>query len=176
MQVTIRSAHGTPREQAVRDELRDLVRRYDLSRWRFTGQVLIEQGVIPHSHPVLTLNTRASGDSLVAAYLHEQLHWLLAARHADPRMTAARRQLESRYPDPPGRENGGAADAESTLLHLLLGALQIDALNAVIGTSRTQAVIQSLIDTRIYPWAYQTVTHDLGYLLDLCDQAGLRQP
>jgi hypothetical protein len=89
-------------------------------------------------------------------------------------MSAAWRQLESRYPDSPERQ-GGTADIESTLLHLLLGALQTDALNILIGTCRTQAVIADLIGTGIYPWAYQTVMHDLRWLLDVCDQAGLRR-
>lgn len=176
MEVTIRPAHGSPREEAVRGELLELLRRYDLDRWTFTGEVIVEQGVIPHSHPVLTLNTRSSGDGLLAAYLHEQLHWLLAGRWADPRLTAAWRQLQSRYPDPPGQDDGGATDPESTLLHLLLGALQADALNILIGTGRTHAVVASLIQAGIYPWVYQTVTDNLGSLLDLCDQAGLREP
>lgn len=95
----------------------------------------MEQGVVPYSHPVLTLNTRSSGDGLLAAYLHEQLHWLLDARQADPRLVAARRRLEYRYADPPGRQDGGAAGAESTRLHLLLGALQVDALTVLLGAA-----------------------------------------
>jgi hypothetical protein len=174
--VTIRTANGTAREETVRGELGELLRRYDLSRWTFTDDVIIEQGVIPHSHPVLTLNTRTSGDDLLGAYLHEQLHWLLATRWADPAMATAWREVRSRYPDPPGPDSGGTADAESSQLHLLLGALQVDVLSTLIGTGRTQAVIAGLIETGVYPWSYRTVTRDLDPLLDLCDQAGLREP
>jgi hypothetical protein len=66
--VVIRAAHASPREEAVRSELLGLLRRYDLSRWTFTGEVVTETGVIPHSHRVLTLNIRSSGDDLLASY------------------------------------------------------------------------------------------------------------
>jgi hypothetical protein len=36
-------------------------------------------------------------------------------------------------------------------------------------------VTAGLTDTGIYPWVYRTVTRDLGSLLGLCDQAGLRE-
>lgn len=176
MKVTIRAAHGSPREEAVRHELAELLRKYDVSRWTFTGKVIVEQGVIPHSHPVLTLNTRSGGDRLLASYLHEQLHWLLAGRRGDPGIAAALRQVESRYPDPPGRDEGGAADVESTRLHLMLCALEVDALGALIGPGRTHAVVARLVEAGIYPWVYQAVICDLASLLDVCDRAGLRQP
>ena len=174
--MAIRAARGLPREEATQDELRALLASYDLSRWAFTGEVVIEQGVVPHSHPVLTLNTRSSGDGLLAAYLHEQLHWLLVARWEDPRLASALRQIESRYPSPPSREDGGAADTESTLLHLLLCALEADALTALIGPERARVVAASRIEAGIYPWVYQTVGRDLDDLLALCDGAGLREP
>jgi len=34
---------------------------YDLSRYTFTYQVIIDEKAIPHSHPVLTLHTRHLG-------------------------------------------------------------------------------------------------------------------
>lgn len=175
-EVAIRTAQGRPRELATRDELRTLLARHDLSRWTFTCEVLIEQGAVPHSHPVLTLNTRSSGDRLLAAYLHEQLHWLSVAWWGEPRLTAAHHEIAARYPDPPARENGGAADARSTLRHLLLCTLEVDALTALIGSDRAQKAVADLIEAGVYPWVYQTVARDLGALLELCDAAGLRQP
>jgi hypothetical protein len=43
--------------------------------------MVIKERAIPHSHPVLTLNTRNldSDDQLLSAFLHEQLHWYLDA-------------------------------------------------------------------------------------------------
>ena len=44
----------------------------------------IETGVIPHSHPVLTLNTQyIDRDTLqIATFVHEQLHWFFDAHAA----------------------------------------------------------------------------------------------
>jgi hypothetical protein len=172
--VAIRTAHQSPREEAVRLELLGLLQRYDVSKWTFTGEVIIEQGVVPHSHPVLTLNTLASGDRLLASYLHEQLHWLLAARWADPGMATALRRVASAYPDAPGKDGDGTPGAGSARLHLLLGALQVDALSVLIGADRTNAVVANLIQAGIYPWIYQIVIRDLNSLLAVCDDAGLR--
>jgi hypothetical protein len=68
-------ANDTPRERAARDQLRRLIAAHDLRGWVFTNQIRIEQGAIPQSHPVLTLNTRHldDDDRALAAFLHEQL-------------------------------------------------------------------------------------------------------
>lgn len=108
-------------------------------------------------------------------YLHEQLHWLSVAWWGEPRLIAAHREIAARYPDLPPCENGGAADARSTLRHLLLCTLEVDALTALIGADRAQKAVTDLIEAGVYPWVYQTVRRDLGALLELCDAAGLRQ-
>ncbi|MCR9212184.1 MAG: hypothetical protein NXI13_00590 [Proteobacteria bacterium] len=57
--------------------------RYDLSRWEYTKKVRIAPYEIPHSHPILTLNSQyaigpgADEDLILATYIHEQLHWAL---------------------------------------------------------------------------------------------------
>jgi hypothetical protein len=77
--IDIRLQSGTPLEERGRDQLRRLLRTYDLHKWLFTRDVLIQSGVIPHSHPVLTLNTRYVDDDTaqLATFVHEQLHWFL---------------------------------------------------------------------------------------------------
>src|SRR5262245_53037606 len=77
--IDIRLQSGTPIEERGRDQLRRLLRAYDLHKWLFTRDVLIQSGVIPHSHPVLTLNTRYVDDDTaqLATFVHEQLHWFL---------------------------------------------------------------------------------------------------
>ncbi|HYX49972.1 MAG TPA: hypothetical protein VE843_09545, partial [Ktedonobacteraceae bacterium] len=47
----------TEREWKTQEMLLSLFERYALDKWRYTEKVRIEQGVISHSHPVLTLNT-----------------------------------------------------------------------------------------------------------------------
>jgi non-ribosomal peptide synthetase component F len=77
----IELGQDSEREKETADLLSALVQSYDLRAWTFTRTVRIEEGVIPHSHPVLTLNTRHLEDreQLLALFLHEQIHWFLAA-------------------------------------------------------------------------------------------------
>ena len=42
----------------------------------FTPDVVVEKGAIPHSHPILTLNTRVRDSRLLLdTLIHEQFHW-----------------------------------------------------------------------------------------------------
>lgn len=67
----------TPREKLAAQQLHRLADSYPLNRLCFSGDVRIEFGAVPHSHPVLTLNTRylADDDRMVTTFIHEQLHW-----------------------------------------------------------------------------------------------------
>ena len=77
--LSIRLHSGTPLEERGREQLLRLLYTHDLQKWLFTRDVLIQDGVIPHSHPVLTLNTRYLDDDTaqLATFVHEQLHWFL---------------------------------------------------------------------------------------------------
>jgi hypothetical protein len=47
--VTIRTAHRSPREEAVRRELLGLLRRYDLRSWTFTGELVCDHAGLRES-------------------------------------------------------------------------------------------------------------------------------
>jgi hypothetical protein len=99
---TIEVKHGSPGQERTRDQLLALLDRYDVSRRVRTRRVVIEDGVISHSHPVLTLDTRDLGDAYVmSAFLHEQVHWLLSTNYFRRffRMRRAKNDLRRRYPD-----------------------------------------------------------------------------
>jgi hypothetical protein len=55
-------ATGRFREVLAEQQLRRLERTYPLSQWTFTSDIRVEFGALPHSHPVLTLNTRHLDD------------------------------------------------------------------------------------------------------------------
>lgn len=74
-EVHIEANSADPRELETRDELRGLLTTRDLSGLLWTDRVLVEKWAVPHSHPILTLNTRHAGDDLLSTFLHEQLHW-----------------------------------------------------------------------------------------------------
>jgi hypothetical protein len=62
--------------ERVRGMLLDMRARFDLSPFEYTRQVRIAPTEIPHSHPVLTLNTWVRDDlGLLLMYVHEQMHW-----------------------------------------------------------------------------------------------------
>src|SRR5207249_4670064 len=57
-QIDISVKTGIVQEMQAKIQLQRILKSYDLSKWIFTKSVLIERGAVPHSHPVLTLNTR----------------------------------------------------------------------------------------------------------------------
>ena len=64
----------TEKELRNKKILETLVEKYELPV--ITQDIIIKEGVIPHSHPVLTLNTRADDPLLVLeTFVHEQFHW-----------------------------------------------------------------------------------------------------
>ena len=78
--VAIDTASNHADELAVAEAVGRLIEKYDLSNWMFTQRILIDRETrIPHSHPVLTLNTRDADDEieLLSDLVHEQIHWFV---------------------------------------------------------------------------------------------------
>ena len=157
--VSISLASGTEREAQGRDQLLLLLDRYDLNRWQFTSRVRIEEGVTPHSHPVLTLNTRYPDDDLLAlgTYLHEQLHWFVWRRKHEKR--GALIDLKARYPDPPIAFPEGAGDEDSSYLHYLVCYLEYWSLIEIVGVEEAHRVIDVWCTSR-YTDIYKTLLRD----------------
>jgi hypothetical protein len=139
--VTIALKHGSEREAATAASLRRLLRRYDLRDWQIAADVVIEQMATPHSHPVLTLNTRHPGrdDLLLATYLHEQIPWQHTARGGDS--SAALAEIKQAFPSVAVGGREGAADAGSSYLHVLVNYLEWRALVEVLGATAAERVI-----------------------------------
>jgi len=157
--VTIQPAHSSAQEQQAKAQLERLLRQYDLSKYIFTDTVIIEDRAIPHSHPVLTLNTRHlnDDDAALSTFLHEQIHWFLEAR---PQQTeAAEKELKNWYPNPPVGPPDGAQNLESDYLHLIVCELEREADLKLLGAERTQAVISFWAGDH-YKWVYKTVIAD----------------
>lgn len=131
-----------PREVETKAQLLRLMNDYDLSRWTFTKTVTIENGfdIIPHSHPILTLNTRhlRDDDLLLATYLHEQLHWFLDTASGGE---AAYKEIKTLFPHPKVALPQGSGDTTSTLFHILVCYLEYRALVQFIGELKTFQVI-----------------------------------
>src|SRR5690606_10077222 len=60
----IHAASGHADEQRAVRQLQRLLGEYDVARWIFTREVVLEKWQVPHSHPVLTLNSAHLDDDL----------------------------------------------------------------------------------------------------------------
>jgi len=132
-EIDISLAHGTPAEAETRDQLRKLLKEYDLSGWLWTIKVQIDKDAIPHSHPVLTLHTRHLNDDLLllSTFVHEEFHWYETAH---PRETAeAIADFKKIYPSLPAGGRDGAADEESSYLHVLVCYAEYQKMKDLVG-------------------------------------------
>jgi len=148
----IRTAHETPGELQTVTRLRELVDRYDVSRWIYTRQIVIDETQIPHSHPVLTIRAEPDDGNLLATFLHEQFHWLEEARPDQRR--AAIDEFRRIFPDVPVRGGEGGRDAGSTYLHLIVCDLELQAVSFLLGAEKARQLLGS---TRHYRWIYRQV-------------------
>ncbi len=173
--VEIRLHRGTPLEERGRDQLRRLLRTYDLRQWLFTRDVLIQSGATPHSHPVLTLNTRYVDDDTaqLATFVHEQLHWFLTDHVERAKIAAATHELRALYPTVPTTLPEGARGERSTYLHLIVCYLELQALTELLGEPRARQQLESWTH---YTWVYRTVLTETERIGDLVRRHGVVVP
>jgi|SRR5579884_734532 len=151
-------AHNNAPEIATRDSLVALSKEYDLQPWTWTRSILIEQYAIPHSDPVLTLNTRHQGVALLSSYIHEQLHRFEDLKPRE--MARAISVLEKRYPDLPTSPPAGAADRLSSYTHIVTCYSELEALSSLVGRERAVQTIKELAKDH-YGAIYELVlTHE----------------
>lgn len=154
--------HGSADEARTREQLQRLLAAHDLQRWIFTREVVIDGSVaIPHSHPVLTLNTEylKDDDLLLATFVHEQLHWYLEENRE--RAKPVLEELRRLYPDAPAGPPLGARDLSSTYNHLIICYWEIRAAKELLGELRGFQVAQFLANDH-YLWIYRKIL-DEGY-------------
>jgi hypothetical protein len=129
--------------------------RHDLKRFEFTKHVRVTPTEIPHSHPVLTLNTQLyNPDEILCLYLHEQMHWYeerLGCAGAESPLLA---ELRKRYPQAPVRFPEGANDEYSTYLHLLVNWLEIEVASQFMTRERAEEIARN---KHYYRWMYHIV-------------------
>ncbi len=155
--ISIKLANHLPREMQTAELLQKVVSSYDLKKYIYTRDVVIEQRAINHAFPVLTLNARFadSPDELLSSFIHEQLHWYLREHHMQTEDGIA--QLRRFYPRVPVGGSEGADSVYSTYGHLIDCYLEIQADRQLMGEERTMAVIR---DKGHYAWIYKTDLDD----------------
>jgi hypothetical protein len=171
----ITATHAAPAEEATRRQLERLLDQYDLSPWRFTDTVEIEEGVIPHSHPVLTLSARHVKDDLLllSTYIHEQSHWYFEVHRDATR--AAMAELEAQLPGLPVGFPDGANDHDSSYEHLCVNAFEYQALRRLVGELTARQVFEFWA-TDHYRVIYRTVLDHYPDILAVLKQHGLPPP
>jgi hypothetical protein len=170
--IDLKLVHGTMLEQKTKSQLQSLMTRYDLSRWIFTHKISIESRQIPHSHPVLTLNTRHldRDDLLLSTFIHEQLHWFLDTRKSATAAAAA--ELRVMYPQIPLGYPDGSDDMEGNYDHMLVISLEYRALKTLLGPSGAASTMAYWSEDH-YKWLYTTVLANEARLNTLLVKHGL---
>jgi len=146
--------------EAVRDLLLRLRKQFDLAPFEYCRSVRIAPLEIPYSHPEITLGTWADDElSLLASYLHEQMHWYVSwyshVRREQWRDIFG--NLRWRYPQVPACGPEGAPDEYSTYLHLVVNWLEIEVTSRFFDRERVIAHAGAL---PYYRWIYRIVIDD----------------
>lgn len=146
---TVSLVNGSESEQLLQEKLFALFEQYGLERWLYAERVNLEDGAVPHSHPVLTLTPESrltdyatDPERLLSVYVHEQLHWftLLDDPARDrPRINA---ELRARYPDLPVGFPDGCRSEFSNYLHIVVNFFEYAALRELLGDERAKGMIE----------------------------------
>lgn len=138
---------------------------HDLRPFEYTRHLRVSPTSIPHSHPVLTLNTELYDPAaILCEYLHEQMHWYLTKLKVADDGAPLIVELKRRYPAAPVGVPEGANDEYSTYLHLLVNWLEIEAASVFVDRDRVEEIARN---KRYYRWMYRTVLSDWRSLEEL---------
>jgi hypothetical protein len=159
------------RAEAIIECIKRWREQNDIRRFEFTKHIRIAPTELPHSHPVLTLNTQLyDPEAILCEYLHEQMHWYterLGCAGPDSLLIS---ELKRRYPAAPVGFPEGANDEYSTYLHLLVNWLEIETASQFMMRTRTEAIARG---KHYYRWIYRTVLADWQELEALFRERGI---
>jgi hypothetical protein len=172
--LNIKLKNGSELEQKSKDQVERLAAQYDLKRYTITRDIIIEQGVRPHSSPVLTLNGRFvnNDDAALSVYIHEQGHWLLM-RNPYQRNRELLDELQRTFPGIPSDFPRGSGDEVGTYYHLAVCALEWRGLEEVIGAERARAVMDFMKNDH-YTAIYSVVIENRDRLEGMMKRYGVR--
>jgi hypothetical protein len=137
----------------TKQNLEHLIQVYDLEPFIFTDLIHIQSRVVPHSHPILTLNSRfaEAPHRLLAVFLHEQLHWWLEKNQEKVKL--AKLDLKKIFLAIP--KEGMARNQDSTYLHFIVCYLEYRALQHFLGKKQADHILMTMIkEDKVYPWIY----------------------
>lgn len=131
------------------DLVEHLVAQFDIPM--FTTDILIQRGAIPHSHPIITLNTRSLDPiEVLGTFVHEQMHWFVDSR---PNKQTVLAHLANAYSTPAEFDSRQESFLEHIVvcwntrnfLKTMISATQLD---QFYRASRPYPQIERLVETR----------------------------
>jgi hypothetical protein len=157
--IEISLKHNNNREKQTSDQLRRILKQYNLSKWLFTKQVLIEFRALPHSHPVPTINTLYLDNDIrfLSMFIHEQIYWFTSNKFAQT--SKAMEELKTLYPNAPDGPPEGAKDKQSTYLLLVVCYLEYEAMKELVGDEKARGLTEQM-SVEFYKWIYRTILTD----------------
>ncbi len=154
--------------------LLDVLKKYNLKRYIYTREIAIESGVIPHSHPVLTLQAEEKDkpDLLLGTFIHEQMHWYWI--EASPgKDVGPRVDFKEKYPSAPFKLPEGSGDESGTYQHLGICWLEYQGLIQTVGQERAKKVLSQ---KHYYTWIYKTVLSDADFIGEVMKKYRMDNP
>jgi hypothetical protein len=144
----------------MKQNMLQLAQVYDLTPFLFTKKIQVESFVIPHSHPVLTLNTKNAQEpkKILSVWLHEELHWWLEKNPKAANLAIG--ELKKIYPKAPVDPKKPI----STYVHLIICYLELKSLGHYIGEREARGIVSEIMKKdKIYPWVYfQVLNRDFA--------------
>ncbi len=137
----------------TKQNLFHLAKVYDLRPFLYTKKIQIQSFIVPHSHPVLTLNTRHAEKphQLLSTWLHEEFHWWTEGKKAETNKAIT--ELKKLYPKIDGKIGN-----QSSYIHIIVCFLEYQSLKHFLGEKDAKEVIDEFISQdKIYPWIYSLV-------------------
>jgi hypothetical protein len=141
--LNIKTKHGLLIEEQRKEQMERLAKQYDLKKYTITWDIVIEQGAMNHSYPVLTLNPRFldNDDLALSAYIHEQGHWVLMERHRgdNPRLFA---DLQGAFPTLEIQPPAGDGEVHSSYFHIAVCMLEWQGMEELVGPERARKLVE----------------------------------
>jgi hypothetical protein len=171
----IETKHGSPVEERKKQQMERLAAQYDLKKFTITRHIVIEDGVRPHSAPVLTLNPRFldNDDLALETYIHEQGHWLLMEQRYRQHMHALYDNLRLAFRGLPTDYPRGSGDERDTYLHLAVILLEWQGMEEVVGAERARQGME-LMKSDHYTAIYPAVLEHRAELEGILRRYGIR--
>ena len=146
---------GSEKEIATQKTLERLFLKYQLQKLVFCREVIIEEGARAHAFPIVTISERKTEESILAQFIHEQIHWIEKGKEEN--MNMAIEELKLYFPNAPIGRPEGADNEQSTYKHLIVCRLEYLALIELLGQEKAREVVQKNPN---YTWVRRAILDD----------------